>query len=178
MIKPPRLADLVHVVFGVAGLVSARTEGGARGFLIGGSSIHLILWIDGLVIDKGQGGHLRRTQCRRPLAASRPRPDRARPGTEPWPRPRDTHQYHLTERFPGITGRVRLHHGTGGYRGCRRRGSGLGPGRVEESPGPNGTATVRSRREMLRDKGTNFAVALALPDLSVASLVADGKVST
>jgi hypothetical protein len=114
---PPRPADIVHVIFGVAGLVSARTEGGA-------------------------------------------------------------HQHHLTERFPGITGRVRLHHGTGGYRGRWPRGSGLGPGRVEDFPGPNGTATVRSRREMLRDKSTSLAVALALPDLSVASLVADGKVST
>jgi hypothetical protein len=77
--KPPRPVDIVHVVFGVAGLVPARTEDGARGFLIGGSIIYLTLWIYGLVIDKGQRGHLRPTQRCRPLAAPRPRSDRA-----PW----------------------------------------------------------------------------------------------
>ncbi|MBL1076747.1 DUF4383 domain-containing protein [Nocardia sp. 2] len=46
------LHNLVHVVFGLAGLAASRTISAARGFLIGGGVIYLILWIFGLVIDK------------------------------------------------------------------------------------------------------------------------------
>ncbi|HET6734194.1 DUF4383 domain-containing protein [Mycobacterium sp.] len=45
------LHNVVHLAFGVAGLVLARTFSGARGFLIGGGAIYLLLWLYGLVID-------------------------------------------------------------------------------------------------------------------------------
>ncbi|WP_434446734.1 DUF4383 domain-containing protein [Lentzea sp. E54] len=45
------LHNLVHAAFGVAGLLLARTAGGARSFLIGGGVIYLVLWLYGLVID-------------------------------------------------------------------------------------------------------------------------------
>ncbi|MGW6566344.1 DUF4383 domain-containing protein [Streptomyces sp. NPDC054975] len=45
------LHNLVHLLFGVAGLVMARTAPGARAFLIGGGVIYLALWVYGLVID-------------------------------------------------------------------------------------------------------------------------------
>jgi hypothetical protein len=46
------LHNLVHLAFGVAGLIMARTLAGARAFLIGGGIIYAILWIYGLVIPK------------------------------------------------------------------------------------------------------------------------------
>jgi Domain of unknown function (DUF4383) len=45
------LHNLVHLLFGVAGLALARTVSGARTFLVGGGAIYLVLWIYGLVID-------------------------------------------------------------------------------------------------------------------------------
>jgi Domain of unknown function (DUF4383) len=47
------LHSLVHALFGIAGLAMARTWQGARTFLIGGGVIYLVLWIYGLLIDKG-----------------------------------------------------------------------------------------------------------------------------
>jgi hypothetical protein len=46
------LHNLVHLLFGVAGLALARTVGGSRTFLVGGGAIYLVLWLYGLVIDK------------------------------------------------------------------------------------------------------------------------------
>jgi hypothetical protein len=45
------LHNIVHLLFGVVGLVMARTVAGARGFLIGGGVVYLLLWIYGLLID-------------------------------------------------------------------------------------------------------------------------------
>ncbi|WP_328528556.1 DUF4383 domain-containing protein [Nocardioides sp. NBC_00368] len=45
------LHNIVHLLFGVAGLLLARTWNGARGFLIGGGAVYLVLWIYGLAID-------------------------------------------------------------------------------------------------------------------------------
>ncbi|WP_158894422.1 DUF4383 domain-containing protein [Amycolatopsis anabasis] len=45
------LHNLVHLAFGVAGLAAATSVAGARGFLVGGGIIYLLLWIYGLVID-------------------------------------------------------------------------------------------------------------------------------
>jgi hypothetical protein len=45
------LHNLVHLLFGVAGLAMSRTWSGARSFLIGGGAIYLVLWVYGLVID-------------------------------------------------------------------------------------------------------------------------------
>jgi len=47
------LHNLVHLLFGVAGLMMARTYSAARSFLIGGGIIYLILWLYGLVINPG-----------------------------------------------------------------------------------------------------------------------------
>ena len=45
------LHNLVHLLFGVAGLAMSRTWSGARSFLIGGGAIYLVLWLYGLLID-------------------------------------------------------------------------------------------------------------------------------
>jgi len=46
------LHNIVHLLFGVAGLAMGRTVSGARTFLVGGGVIYLVLWLYGLVIDK------------------------------------------------------------------------------------------------------------------------------
>lgn len=43
------LHNIVHLLFGVAGLAMARTWDGARTFLIGGGVLYLALWVLGLV---------------------------------------------------------------------------------------------------------------------------------
>jgi hypothetical protein len=45
------LHNIVHLLFGVAGLALARTISGARSYLIGGGAVYLVLWLYGLVID-------------------------------------------------------------------------------------------------------------------------------
>lgn len=45
------LHNLVHLAFGVAGVVMSRTAGAAKAFLIGGGVIYLVLWLYGLLID-------------------------------------------------------------------------------------------------------------------------------
>src|SRR5215212_11623720 len=43
------LHNIVHLLFGVAGLVMARTAAGARNYLIGGGVIYAVLWLYGMV---------------------------------------------------------------------------------------------------------------------------------
>jgi arginine exporter protein ArgO len=45
------LHNIVHLLFGVVGVLAARTFSGARNFLIGGGIVYAVLWIYGLVID-------------------------------------------------------------------------------------------------------------------------------
>jgi hypothetical protein len=45
------LHNLVHLLFGVAGLAMARTVPNARTYLIGGGAVYLVLWLYGLLID-------------------------------------------------------------------------------------------------------------------------------
>ena len=45
------LHNIVHLLFGVAGILMSRTDAGSRNFLIGGGAIYLVLWLYGLVID-------------------------------------------------------------------------------------------------------------------------------
>ena len=45
------LHNIVHLLFGVAGLALARTPSGAVSYLIGGGAVYLVLWIYGLVVD-------------------------------------------------------------------------------------------------------------------------------
>ncbi|WP_082703156.1 DUF4383 domain-containing protein [Mycobacterium sp. IS-1496] len=46
------LHNLVHLAFGVAGLLLARTWSGARAYLLGGGVIYLLLFIYGMLIDR------------------------------------------------------------------------------------------------------------------------------
>lgn len=45
------LHNIVHLLFGVAGLAMARTATGARAFLLGGGVIYLALWLYGLIVS-------------------------------------------------------------------------------------------------------------------------------
>jgi hypothetical protein len=45
------LHNIVHLLFGVAGLVLARTAPGSVNFLIGGGVVYAVLWLYGLLID-------------------------------------------------------------------------------------------------------------------------------
>ncbi len=45
------LHNLVHAMFGVVGLVAAKTVSGARGFLLGAGAVYLVLTVFGLLID-------------------------------------------------------------------------------------------------------------------------------
>lgn len=51
------LHNIVHVLFGIAGLALARSYDGARTFLIGGGVIYAVLWIYGLLIDQDSGAN-------------------------------------------------------------------------------------------------------------------------
>ncbi|MEV4493494.1 DUF4383 domain-containing protein [Micromonospora coxensis] len=46
------LHNLLHLLFGLAGLVLARTVAGARLFLAGGGAVYLALWLYGFGIDR------------------------------------------------------------------------------------------------------------------------------
>jgi hypothetical protein len=46
------LHNIVHLLFGVAGLALARTVSGARNYLIAGGVVYLVLFFYGLVISK------------------------------------------------------------------------------------------------------------------------------
>jgi hypothetical protein len=47
------LHNIVHLLFGVAGLLLARTPAQARNYLIGGGAVYLVLWLYGLFIGGG-----------------------------------------------------------------------------------------------------------------------------
>ncbi len=51
------LHNIVHLLFGVAGLAMARTASAARTFLVGGGVIYLVLWIYGMLIAKGSAAN-------------------------------------------------------------------------------------------------------------------------
>ncbi|MFD6245924.1 DUF4383 domain-containing protein [Streptomyces roseolus] len=45
------LHNIVHLLFGFAGIAMSRAAASARAYLIGGGVIYLVLWIYGLLID-------------------------------------------------------------------------------------------------------------------------------
>jgi uncharacterized membrane protein len=45
------LHNVVHLAFGIAGVLAARTAISARGYLVFGGAIYLVLWLYGLVVD-------------------------------------------------------------------------------------------------------------------------------
>lgn len=51
------LHNIVHLAFGAAGLVLARTASGARNYLVGGGVVYAVLWIYGLVTDPMSGAN-------------------------------------------------------------------------------------------------------------------------
>jgi len=46
------LHNIVHLLFGVAGLAMARTVSGARLYLVGGGAVYLVLWLYGMVVGQ------------------------------------------------------------------------------------------------------------------------------
>ena len=46
------LHNIVHLLFGLAGLAAARTVSNSRAFLLGGGLVYGALWIYGMVIDQ------------------------------------------------------------------------------------------------------------------------------
>ncbi|TDB72731.1 MULTISPECIES: DUF4383 domain-containing protein [unclassified Micromonospora] len=52
------LHNLLHLMFGLVGLVLVRSVGGARLFLVGGGAAYLGLWIYGLAIDRESAANL------------------------------------------------------------------------------------------------------------------------
>ncbi|MBT8163389.1 MULTISPECIES: DUF4383 domain-containing protein [Arthrobacter] len=44
------LHNIVHLLYGAVGLYLARTDGMARGYLLFGGAIYLLLWIYGLIV--------------------------------------------------------------------------------------------------------------------------------
>lgn len=46
------LHNIVHLLFGVAGVVMARSIGGAWAFLVGGGAIYLVLWLYGMLVPQ------------------------------------------------------------------------------------------------------------------------------
>lgn len=51
------LHNIIHLLFGVAGLAMSRTAAQARTFLIGGGIIYAVVWLYGLIVDQGSSAN-------------------------------------------------------------------------------------------------------------------------
>ena len=51
------LHNIVHLLFGIAGVALSRTAGAARLFLVGGGVIYLVLWLYGLIVPFDSGAN-------------------------------------------------------------------------------------------------------------------------
>jgi hypothetical protein len=51
------LHNIVHLLFGIAGIVAARAFDSSRLFLIGGGAIYAVLWIYGVIVDFDSGAN-------------------------------------------------------------------------------------------------------------------------
>lgn len=47
------LHNVIHLLFGVAGLAAARRATSAIGYLIGGGVVYAVVWVYGLVVKPG-----------------------------------------------------------------------------------------------------------------------------
>ncbi|UAK30573.1 DUF4383 domain-containing protein [Nocardia asteroides] len=45
------LHNVVHLAFGIAGVLAARAATSARGYLVFGGAVYLVLWLYGLIVD-------------------------------------------------------------------------------------------------------------------------------
>lgn len=51
------LHNLVHLAFGVLGVLMAATSALARLYLIAGGTVYLVLWLYGLIVDDDEGAN-------------------------------------------------------------------------------------------------------------------------
>jgi hypothetical protein len=51
------LHNIVHLLFGIAGIAMSRSRDGARTFLVGGGVIYLVLWLYGLVVGQNSSAN-------------------------------------------------------------------------------------------------------------------------
>ena len=51
------LHNIVHLLFGVAGVALARSLSGAKTYLVGGGIVYLALFVYGLVVDQGSSAN-------------------------------------------------------------------------------------------------------------------------
>lgn len=51
------LHNIVHLLFGAAGLIMGRTATQSKYYLIGGGALYLVIWLYGLVIDQGSAAN-------------------------------------------------------------------------------------------------------------------------
>lgn len=51
------LHNIVHLLFGVAGILMARTARTARTYLIAGGAVYFLIWIYGLLVDHDSGAN-------------------------------------------------------------------------------------------------------------------------
>ncbi|BCJ76804.1 membrane protein [Catellatospora sp. IY07-71] len=51
------LHNIVHLLFGVAGLIMSRTVPAARTYLIGGGVVYGLLWLYGLLVDQASAAN-------------------------------------------------------------------------------------------------------------------------
>jgi Domain of unknown function (DUF4383) len=51
------LHNIVHIAFGLVGLILARTWETAKGYLVVGGVVYLVLWLYGLIVAMGSGAN-------------------------------------------------------------------------------------------------------------------------
>lgn len=51
------LHNIVHLLFGAAGLLMGRTAAQAKYYLIGGGALYLVIWLYGLLIDQASSAN-------------------------------------------------------------------------------------------------------------------------
>ena len=52
------LHNVVHLAFGVLGLMAAKEAGLSRTYLLGGGIVYLVVWLYGIVVDLGSSANI------------------------------------------------------------------------------------------------------------------------